>query len=352
MENEAWDNIIWASSPPSLVASKVLTKFQYHLRDMFEETLGRNSIFFKKIWQRESGKWGGGSRLVGDGPDINRASINFSQVQYEGILEKRLNAATALSVIIHPRHPHCPSIHLHISWTEMKEDKTGTWRLMVDLNPGLPNDEESNEFALAVETALGSYSQRARAEGDKYFYIPTLGRHRGVVHFYLEGFASKKTGENSFEQDIVFVENFAQAVLDSYKSVLISSQKRKTSQDDERKQLEYHTLYFFQVTTLDRGSIAGLVIHGQNDIGILGSLPKYVDRGLLEIWLEKMSGPQKKLQQQILEVLPHSAIIEIDDEVKKSLAKLIRGFYRENPDAMKYLARGSILPHSNKKHIS
>jgi len=351
MASEEWNNIVWASSPSSVVATKVLTKFQYHIRDMLEETLGKSTVFTDCIWQRESGKWGGGSRLVAGGPDVNRASINFSQVQYENIPEKRLNAATALSVIIHPRHAHCPSLHLHISWTEMKEDKAGTWRMMVDLNPSILNESERDVFSQNISKALGEHAHKAKAEGDKYFYIPVLERHRGAVHYYLEGYSSNDS-VNSFEQDIVFVESFAEEVVQSYKTTLESSQKRSATAKDEESQLAYHTLYFFQVTTLDRGSIAGLVIHGQNDIGILGSLPEFVDRELLTSWLPKMSGPSKELHQKILDILPNTKKVLIDNSVKKSLAEIIRGFYRENPDAMKFLARGSILPHSNQKHQS
>ena len=44
------------------------------------------------------------------------------------------------------------------------------------------------------------------------------------------------------------------------------------------QQLAYHTLYFFQVLTLDRGTTSGLLVHDQNDLGIMGSLPAWVDR--------------------------------------------------------------------------
>ena len=59
-------------------------------------------------------------------------------------------------------------------------------------------------------------------EGDKYFNIPVLDRTRGVSHFYL-----------------------------------------------------------FQVLTLDRGTTSGLLIHNQNDVGIMGSLSLYINKVLL-----------------------------------------------------------------------
>ena len=38
-----------------------------------------------------------------------------------------------------------------------------------------------------------------------------------------------------------------------------------------------HSL-FFQVLTLDRGTTHGLLAHGDNDVGTLGSLPNFVSK--------------------------------------------------------------------------
>ena len=43
-----------------------------------------------------------------------------------------------------------------------------------------------------------------------------------------------------------------------------------------KKQLAYHTRYFYQVLLLDRGTTAGLLVHDDNDVGTLGSLPGQV----------------------------------------------------------------------------
>ena len=37
-------------------------------------------------------------------------------------------------------NPYAPSIHMHISWTELKSGK-GTWRIMADLNPSIASDD-------------------------------------------------------------------------------------------------------------------------------------------------------------------------------------------------------------------
>ena len=38
--------------------------------------------------------------------------------------------------------------------------------------------------------------------------------------------------------------------------------------EEDKKQLEYFSLYFLQVLTLDRGTTSGLLIHNDNDVGV------------------------------------------------------------------------------------
>jgi coproporphyrinogen III oxidase len=93
-----------------------------------------------------------------------------------------------------------------------------------------------------------------------------LGRHRGVSHFYLENFNS---GDD--EADKRFTFSFGQKVIDTYISIITNAIKERQDVDDEtrRRRLEYHTLYLLQVLTLDRGTTSGLLIHDQNDVGII-----------------------------------------------------------------------------------
>ena len=140
-------------------------------------------------WLRDEGKHGGGSRYVGSGSLFNRAAINVSQVHYDDLPEKPLGSANAISTIIHPANPHAPSMHMHISWTGMKSGK-GYWRVMADLNPSIPDQKQTDQFLAALELLSGELFAEGKAQGEKYFYIPALERHRGVAHFYLEGFDS------------------------------------------------------------------------------------------------------------------------------------------------------------------
>lgn len=311
---------------------------------------GNIEVFEPILWLRNNGENGGGTRLTTptNHPFFNAASINVSQVHYEGDVSKPLASATALSTIIHPSHPHCPSMHMHISWTELKE-KSGYWRVMADLNPSIPFHEWTQLFEEAIKEAAPDHFDEGQNQGEKYFFIPALQRHRGTSHFYLENFS-----HNNFQIGRVIASNVGMAVINTYVKILGQAREKfpEATQKDKLAQLAYHTLYFFQVLTLDRGTTSGLLVHDQNDIGILASLPRYVDRELLQSWLPRTHELHQVLLSRILGVIPKLSTALIDDEVKKHLASTLRNFYREYPKAIDILASGYVIPPTAQNHKS
>lgn len=289
------------------------------------QTLG-GSEFSLHEWLRDGGRHGGGARFsCAETAPFNRASVNVSSVHYDDEPQRELASATALSTIIHPRHPRSPSLHLHVSFTQPREGK-GSWRLMADLNPSHEDPQEKARFEAALEQVAPEWFQTARAQGDRYFFIPALGRRRGQSHFYLERFT---TGD--FEADRTFAERFVGAVTGTYADFLRAVHPEPTAEERAR-QLAYHTLYLFQVLTLDRGTTSGLLVHDQNDLGVMGSLPSKVDRALLASWRPRMTQPQSELLRAIVAALPVSG--QVTDEVRVALAAVVRAHYRAHPEAL------------------
>lgn len=303
---------------------------------------------FQKIeWQRSQGVYGGGYRYVATDEELfNRASVNISQVQYEQDTSKKLASATALSSIVHPRFPWAPSLHLHISWTEMKSGSS-YWRIMADLNPSLPLAKDAERFHEALKTASGPLYEEGRGQGERYFYIPALQRHRGVAHFYLEEFQSSDPAA-----DFAFAQRFGATMISCYAQIVeaILRQPPAVTAEEWRKQLAYHSLYFLQVLTLDRGTTSGILVHDENDAGILGSLPSHVDRKLLEAWVPQHPPLQRELLQSILGVFPKEDKPLVDDAVKIKIAQMARTFYQNNPQAQDLLARGDRVPPTQENH--
>ena len=341
---------IYAKSTEAKQAKELVEELQTYfvgkLNDVSYE-LGNGEVFEAVEWDRDGGIHGGGVRYEArDESVFNRASVNVSQVHYDEDESKKLSSATAISTIIHPQNPHAPSMHMHISWTQMRDGK-GYWRIMGDLNPSLKNDVFQRDFEMALERAAGEYYEEGKAQGDRYFNIPVLGRTRGISHFYLENF---NTGD--FEADKAFAFAMGKAIIDAYIGITLQALQYHVgyTQEEKEAQLAYHTLYLFQVLTLDRGTTSGLMVHDQNDVGIMGSIPSHINKPLLYSWLEKMPKPQDNLLLGLLDALPEGQKVLVDESVKKRLADAVREHYKKYPKALSMQASGEIVPPTVENH--
>jgi len=339
-----------AQSPQATQAHNLVKHLQKRFVDGLEKlstSLGSTQTFEAIEWFRDEGQHGGGVRYsTADGDMIGRGSVNVSQVHYDDNPDKKLSSANALSTIIHPIHPHAPSVHIHISWTEMRNGE-GYWRMMADLNPVIENPEATQQFFDALEAAAPEQFDEAKAQGERYFMIPVLNRHRGVAHFYLEQY---NTGDNA--KDLALASAVGEAAIDTYVAILTQalSHPVQASDEDCATQLAYHSLYFFQVLTLDRGTTTGLLVHDQNDLGILGSLPAYANRDLLASWIKDMPEPQEQLLEGLIAALPETSPALVDDGVKQKLADVVRHHYRTHPGAIALQASGEVIPSTVNNH--
>ena len=346
--------------PQSLQAHEVLALLS-QLQQSFREGLNELSMMYgdrqqlqRATWLRDEGKHGGGWRDEGtDLGILNRGSLNISSVHYDDRPQKRLSSATALSCIVHPQHPRAPSLHTHISWTELKTQDGGGWRLMADLNPSTPNQTQRQYFIDQVSHSLSTLPEEwityAQDQGDRYFWIPSLKRHRGVAHFYLEQWQS-----DDRRADLALAQRFGEQVINTYLSLLRESlhESDPPTSEEHQAQLAYHSAYFLQVLTMDRGTSSGVLVHNQNDVGILGSLPQRVDRDLLTSWISLQPSPQNLLLKDLIDALPAQQIVNLTSDIRRVLADIVRAHYRNYPDALALQARGDILPPTVANHQS
>lgn len=340
------------ASPRALRARALVLDLQARLVDRLEEVaraLGRSQPFHEIAWLRDDGRHGGGQRRsTAGGPVYDRASVNVSVVHYDDEPHRRLGSATALSAIVHPAHPRGPSMHVHTSWTELR-DGEGTWRVMADLNPAIPDEGARERFREALRRAAPDLFAEASAQGDRYFRIPALDRHRGVAHWYLEGHRTSDP-----EADLALARRVEEAAVDTYGAILRDALvgAGEPTAGERAAQLAYHTLYLFQVLTLDRGTTSGLLVHDQNDVGILGSLPGHVDPELLASWASRVPAPQDQLVRALVEALPDASPAPVDDDVKRAFAAAIRRHYAAHPEALALQARGDTIPPTVANHRS
>ncbi len=328
------------SDPAAAPAIDLVQRLQTRMRVGLERIAAARP-FTAHEWLRDGGRHGGGMRHVAvETPTFNRAAINVSHVHYDDEPNKPLRSATALSTIIHPDHPLAPSVHIHVSLTLMARGP-GYWRMMADLNPSIEDPRATARFAAALREAAPNEYAQASAQGDRYFYIPALGRHRGVTHFYLEAHATKDP-----LADLALATGVGEVAIDTYHEILADALRDAPppSEAERAEQLAYHTLYLYQVLTLDRGTVSGLAVHNQNDLGIMGSLPAFVNRDLLASWAEPTPALLRPLLLAIVDALPERSPSHVVDDIRLRLAELVRAHHRQHPEAAEALAAGDVLP--------
>ena len=341
-------SMIKAKSQDAIKAYELVSSLQKRFVDKLDNlssALGENKKFEEVTWLRDNGIHGGGNRFEAkDEILFNTASVNVSQVHYDEDETKALQSATAISTIIHPKNPNVPSIHIHISLTCLR-DGSSYWRVMADLNPSLQNDEDKEVFNNSLKELSNETYEEGIKQGDKYFFIPALNKHRGVCHFYLENYKTQNESD-----DFLFAQNFGEGIIDTYINIIENAFKTRTkfSVQDIKKQLDYHTLYLFQVLTLDRGTTSGLLVHNQNDIGIMGSLPSFVNKSLLKSWIQKVEKPQDELVNALVEAIKDDGMINAS--IKEKLASRVREHYKNHPQALKYQASGNTIPNTVNNH--
>jgi len=341
----------FSDSQNAASAMELIERLQRRFADRLEAVAHKNgddTAFSSIEWLRDDGKHGGGARLgVVETTVFNRATINVSHVHYDDIADKRLRSANALSTIIHPQHPQAPSVHMHFSYTELR-DGSGSWRLMADLNPSHAIDDDTERFKHALASVAGDAFDHAVKQGDKYFAIPSQQRTRGVFHFYLEGHKG-----DSFDDEKAYVEKVATTAIDTYTDLLgdrLVKASPTVSDDENAHQLRYHTLYGFQVLTLDRGTTSGLLVHDQNDVGTLGSIPTYVDKPYMASLKENVPDAQRPLVDGIVNALDDAHPSPVTDAVRAELAQVLRRHYQAHPDALQLQASGFVVPPTVQNH--
>jgi coproporphyrinogen III oxidase len=339
-----------SASPVTASVIQLIERLQARLTLRLDDIIAARVVDgapLKRVeWLRRGGASGGGVRFETAGTSVfNRASVNMSHVHYADEQGPQ-RSATALSSIIHPQLPVAPSLHLHISFTETR-GAPGTWRLMADLNPSIENAAHTARFRTAIVDVLTRFggaelAASAVAQGDRYFFIPALQRHRGVFHTYVENHHTSDT-----HKDLELARVFGNVAIDTYTNIVaetLASSTDTMSIDEQRKaQLAYHTTYLFQVLTLDRGTTSGLLVHDENDVGTMGSLPGFVDRDLLASWAPLVPPVQRSLVEQLVAVLPAEVPTPVDSATRLALAQVVRAHYTKHPEALDLQARGDVV---------
>ncbi|HEY9823864.1 MAG TPA: oxygen-dependent coproporphyrinogen oxidase, partial [Stenomitos sp.] len=270
-------------------------------------TVDGGGQFRQDEWERPEGG-GGRSRVIANGNVFEQGGVNFSEVWGEqlppSIVQQRPEAAghgfyaTGTSMVLHPRNPYIPTVHLNYRYFEAGP----VWWFGggIDLTPYYPFVEDVMHFHQTLKDACDRHSPdyypTFKLWCDEYFYLKHRQETRGVggIFFdYQDGTAALYQGpdaqgpagqhsaqlgvppQRSWEELFAFVQSCGEAFLPAYVPIVEKRRNQDYGDHERNFQLYRRGRYVEFNLVYDRGTIFGLQTNGRTE-SILMSLPPLV----------------------------------------------------------------------------
>jgi coproporphyrinogen III oxidase len=265
-----------------MISKEEISKAYQDLQDKIcagLESLDGKAKFQEDRWTRAAGG-GGKTRVIQDGNVFEKGGVNFSAVsgQAPEFLKKELSNteatffATGVSIVIHPRSPFVPIIHMNVRYFEM--DETKWFGGGIDLTPIYFFEDDVRLFHRHLKSVCDKFKKTYYPEfkswADDYFFIRHRNETRGAGGIFFDHL--KPSDEMSVDKLFEFTIAIGEVFVPVY-SEIVTRNKNK-SYDDSHKlwQLIRRGRYAEFNLVYDRGTKFGLETDGRTE-SILMSLP-------------------------------------------------------------------------------
>lgn len=222
--------------------------------------------FVFKKWIRAEGG-GGTMALLRDGPVLEKGACHVSKVSGpSNPLTGQPFRAAGISVILHPRNPNAPTVHMNVRRFEQADGSW--WGGGTDLTPmGVRHESDVQHFHSVLAKHLGERYEAGRDEAERYFHVPHRGRPRGAGGVFYDHVPDADGRP--------VVAAVGDSFLDAYLPVLEKRHGMPSNDAQRIQQLEARGIYAEFNLLYDRGTRFGLQ-SGGNIEAILSSLPPLV----------------------------------------------------------------------------
>ena len=242
--------------------------------------------FRRDEWTRPEGG-GGVSRMVEDGAVLERCGVLFSRVTGDRLppsataqrpeLAGRAWEAMGVSLVLHPRNPYAPTVHLNVRCFQAHRDGAEPlWWFGggMDLTPYYGFAEDAVHFHRSCRDALMPFGADVHARYkrwcDDYFFLKHRNEPRGIGGIFFDDLT-----EGGFERCFALTRAVGDRFLDAYLPILT---RRKDAPYGERERdfQAYRRGRYVEFNLVwDRGTLFGLQSNGRTE-AILLSLPPLV----------------------------------------------------------------------------
>ncbi|SET68185.1 coproporphyrinogen oxidase [Nitrosospira multiformis] len=265
-------------------AREFFTGLQQRIVEGLEKVDGKH--FRRDEWERPEGG-GGLSCVLEEGNVLERGGVNYSHVFGGGLpasataarpeLAGRSFEAMGVSLVLHPRNPYAPTVHLNVRYLEArKEGAEPVWWFGggMDLTPYYGFEEDAVHFHQTCKDALqpfgSDYHPRFKKWCDEYFYLKHRREPRGIGGIFYDDL-----GKPDFDSCFNLTKSVGTHFLDAYLPIL---ERRKSVPYGERERdfQAYRRGRYVEFNLVwDRGTLFGLQSGGRTE-SILMSLPPVV----------------------------------------------------------------------------
>ncbi len=244
------------------------------------EVADNGGSFVEDKWERPGGG-GGKTRIFKNGNIIERGGVNYSAVfgDVPDFLKKQFPGekattfyATGVSIVMHPKSPEIPIIHMNIRYFEL--GKIAWFGGGIDLTPHYVNQHDAVYFHSELKKMCDKHDQsfypKFKTEADNYFFIKHRNETRGIGGIFFDHF---RANENHSLTDIFsFVKSTGSLFAPLYVSLINLNKSTVYSENEKKWQLLRRGRYVEFNLVYDRGTKFGLDTNGRTE-SILMSLP-------------------------------------------------------------------------------
>lgn len=246
--------------------------------------------FRRDSWTRPEGG-GGVSCLIEDGNVFERAGVLFSHVSGENLppsasasrpeLAGRGFDAMGVSLVLHPRNPYAPTVHLNVRLFVARPPAAQPDAPPVfwfgggmDLTPYYGFEEDAVHFHEQCRAALSGFGSehypRFKRWCDRYFFLKHRGEPRGIGGIFFDDLATP-----DFASAFALTRSVGDSFLGAYVPIL-KRRRDTTFGDRERDFQAYRRGRYVEFNLVfDRGTLFGLQSGGRTE-SILLSMPPVV----------------------------------------------------------------------------